>query len=114
MPCLGKITKSQGKQAYEITSTGLEIIGDCPGDTYPLAKKRHTLEYLRSIAHLRSRTNTHAAISRVRSTLSQCIHQFFSKEGFLFVQTPIITASVSFIYYFICCYLIYIHMIYIT
>lgn len=90
---IGKITKSQGKQAYEITSTGLEIIGDCPGDTYPLAKKRHTLEYLRTIAHLRSRTNTHAAISRVRSTLSQCIHEFFSKEGFLFVQTPIITAS---------------------
>lgn len=90
----GSIKKSQGgKQAYEISASSLDIIGGCPGETYPLAKKRHTLEYLRSIAHLRSRTNTHAAISRVRSTLAQRIHEFFQKEGFIFVQTPIITAS---------------------
>jgi len=90
----GSIKKSQGgKQAYEISASSLDIIGGCPGETYPLAKKRHTLEYLRSIAHLRSRTNTHAAISRVRSTLAQRIHEFFQEEGFIFVQTPIITAS---------------------
>ena len=97
----GSIKKSQGgKQAYEISASSLDIIGGCPGETYPLAKKRHTLEYLRSIAHLRSRTNTHAAISRVRSTLAQRIHEFFQEEGFIFVQTPIITASVS-------CFMVY-------
>lgn len=93
MTVTGMIKKSQGKQAFEVSASNLEIIGECPGETYPLAKKRHSLEYLRTIAHLRSRTNTHAAISRVRSTLAQRIHEFFSNEGFTFVQTPIITAS---------------------
>jgi len=91
----GRITKSQGKvQALEITTSQLDILGSCPGDTYPLAKKRHTLEYLRTIAHLRPRTNTHAAIARVRSVLAGGMHEFFQSQGFVYVQTPIITASV--------------------
>lgn len=68
-------------------------MGTCPGETYPLAKKRHSLEYLRTIAHLRPRTNTIAAVSRVRSTLAGAIHAYFQSSGFLYVQTPLITAS---------------------
>lgn len=90
----GIIVKSQGgKQSVELSATSLRIVGDCPGDTYPLAKKRHSLEYLRTIAHLRPRTNTIAAVSRVRSTLAQSVHAFFQEEGFNYVQTPLITAS---------------------
>lgn len=68
-------------------------MGTCPGDTYPLAKKRHSLEYLRTIAHLRPRTNTIAAVSRIRSTLAGAIHAYFQSSGFQYVQTPLITAS---------------------
>jgi asparaginyl-tRNA synthetase len=90
----GKIVESQGgKQIVEVSGTYMRIVGECPGDTYPLAKKRHSLEYLRSIAHLRTRTNTLAAVARVRSTLAGAIHQFFQDQGFLYVQTPLITAS---------------------
>merc|ERR1711966_186532 len=72
---------------------GLRIIGTCPSDTYPLAKKRHSLEYLRTLAHLRPRTNTIAAVARVRPTLAGAIHAFFQEEGFRYLQTPLITAS---------------------
>ena len=89
----GTIVKSQGKQPVELSSTNMRIVGKCPGDTYPLAKKRHSLEYLRTIAHLRPRTNTVAAVARVRSTLAGAIHQFFQDVGFVYVQTPLITAS---------------------
>ena len=82
-----------GKQAVELSATKLRVIGDCPGDTYPLAKKRHSLEFLRTIAHLRPRTNTIAAVARVRSQLAGAIHSFFQKSGFVYVQTPLITAS---------------------
>lgn len=71
----------------------MRVVGECPGDTYPLAKKRHSLEYLRTIAHLRPRTNTIAAVARVRSQLAGAIHAFFQKSGFVYVQTPLITAS---------------------
>lgn len=74
-------------------SSSLRIVGECPGETYPLAKKRHSLEYLRTIAHLRPRTNTVAAVARVRSTLAGAIHEFFQNSGFVYVQTPLITAS---------------------
>jgi len=90
----GPLVKSQGgKQAVELAGTSLKIIGDCPGDTYPLAKKRHSLEYLRTIAHLRPRTNTVAAVARVRSVLAGAVHSFFQQSGFVYVQTPLITAS---------------------
>ena len=77
----------------ELSATSLRIVGTCPGETYPLAKKRHSLEYLRTLAHLRPRTNTIAAVSRVRSTLAGSIHAFFQEQGFNYVQTPLITAS---------------------
>lgn len=89
----GKIVESKGKQAFELSSNNLRIVGECPSDTYPLAKKRHSLEYLRTIAHLRPRTNTVAAVARVRSTLAGAIHRFFQDSGFVYVQTPLITAS---------------------
>lgn len=90
---VGRIIESQGKQKYEVQSSSLRIVGECPGETYPLAKKRHSLEYLRTLAHLRPRTNTIAAVARVRSTLAGSIHQFFQDTGFVYVQTPLITAS---------------------
>lgn len=90
----GPLVDSQGgKQAVELAATKLRVVGECPGDTYPLAKKRHSLEYLRTLAHLRPRTNTIAAIARVRSHLAGAIHAFFQQSGFLYVQTPLITAS---------------------
>ena len=90
----GPLVRSQGgKQAVEVAATKLKVVGDCPGDTYPLAKKRHSLEYLRTLAHLRPRTNTIAAVARVRSQLAGAIHEFFQKSGFVYVQTPLITAS---------------------
>lgn len=90
----GPLVKSQGgNQAVEVSATKLKVVGDCPGDTYPLAKKRHSLEYLRTIAHLRPRTNTIAAVARVRSQLAGAIHSFFQETGFVYVQTPLITAS---------------------
>ncbi len=79
-------------QKYELHSTSIEIIGnaDC---SYPLQKKRHTFEYLRTIAHLRPRTNTFGAIFRLRSRLAQAVHRFFAEQNFLYVHTPIITAG---------------------
>jgi len=91
---VGQIVKSQGgKQSTELSAKSLRVVGACPGDTYPLAKKRHSLEYLRTIAHLRPRTNTVAAVARVRSKLAGAIHSYFQTSGFVYVQTPLITAS---------------------
>ncbi|RQW76950.1 MAG: asparagine--tRNA ligase, partial [Geobacter sp.] len=79
-------------QKYELQAEEINIIG--PADeTYPLQKKRHTFEYLRTIAHLRPRSNTFGAVFRVRSSLAQAIHRFFAERDFLYVQTPIITTS---------------------
>tara|TARA_B110001452_G_scaffold64498_1_gene51220 strand:+ start:1423 stop:2199 length:777 start_codon:yes stop_codon:yes gene_type:complete len=90
----GEVVASPAKeQAFEVKATSLELVGSCPSDGYPLQKKRHTLEFLRGIAHLRARTNTLAAAARVRSTLAQATHEFFAGEGFRYVQTPILTAS---------------------
>ena len=82
----------QARQPFEVRAAEVEIVGGCPG-TYPLQKKRHSMEYLRSIAHLRPRTNTFSAVFRVRSVLAQAIHRFFADRGFVYVHTPIITAS---------------------
>jgi asparaginyl-tRNA synthetase len=81
-----------GGQQWEVQATNIEIISVAP-ETFPLQKKRHTDEYLRSIAHLRPRTNKYGAIFRIRSELSWAVHQFFRKRGFRYVHTPIITGS---------------------
>jgi asparaginyl-tRNA synthetase len=91
----GKLVKSQGKgQAFEIQADEVKVVGwvDDP-DTYPIQPKQHSFEYLREVAHLRSRTNTFGAIARVRHTLSMAIHRFFHEHGFFWIHTPIITTS---------------------
>jgi len=91
----GTLVASQGKgQDREIQARHVEVVGwvEDP-ETYPIAKKRHSFEYLRTVAHLRPRTNTFGAVSRVRHAIAQAVHQFFDEEGFLWVNTPIITAS---------------------
>ncbi len=79
-------------QAWELQASRVELIGDAD-ETYPLQKKRHSFEYLRSIAHLRPRSNTFGAVFRMRSQLSFAVHKFFQERGFVYVQTPIITAN---------------------
>ena len=82
----------QAKQPFEIHAEKIELEGASTPD-YPLQKKRHTLEYLRSIAHLRPRTNTLSAVFRVRSVAAFAIHRFFNERGFVYAHTPLITAS---------------------
>lgn len=82
----------QAKQPFEIKATEITVEGASTPE-YPLQKKRHTLEYLRTIAHLRARTNTFSAVFRVRSLLAHAIHKFFQENGFVYVHTPIITGS---------------------
>ena len=90
----GKLIPSLGKgQSVELKAETLEILGDSHADKYPLQPKKHSLEFLREIAHLRFRTNTFASIFRVRHTLAFAIHKFFNEKGFLYLHTPIITAS---------------------
>lgn len=79
-------------QSVELKAKEVAIEGSCPSD-YPLQKKRHSFEYLRTIAHLRPRTNTFSAVFRLRSVLAYAIHQYFQEKGFVYVHTPIITAS---------------------
>ena len=90
----GKLVSSPAAgQSVELSGATLEIIGAAPADEYPLQKKRHSFEFLREIAHLRARTNTFAAVARVRSRLSFAVHEFFQRRGFNYVHTPIVTAS---------------------
>ena len=79
-------------QPFEIRAEAIVLEGSCPSD-YPLQKKRHTLEYLRTIQHLRPRTNTFQATFRVRSVVAAAIHEFFQQNGFVYVHTPLITGS---------------------
>ena len=91
----GKLVASQGKgQTVEIQADAVQVVGmvDDP-DSYPISPKHHTFEYLRDVAHLRSRTNTFGAVTRVRHALSMAIHRFFHEHGFFWVHTPIITTS---------------------
>ena len=91
----GEVVESPGKgQAYELQVTSVEVAGwvEDP-DTYPMAAKRHSIEHLRELAHLRPRTNIIGAVARVRNSLSQAIHRFYHEEGFIWVSTPLITAS---------------------
>lgn len=90
----GKLVPSPGKnQALELKAHEITLYGLCPAATYPLQKKRHSFEFLRTIAHLRPRTNTQGAVLRVRSALAFATHLFFQQRGFQYVQTPIITGS---------------------
>ncbi len=91
---VGKVVESPGgKQHVEIQASQLEIIGTCDPESYPLQKKRHSFEFLRSIAHLRPRTNTMGAVMRVRNALAFATHRFFQSRGFCYIHTPIITLS---------------------
>ncbi len=90
----GVLVASQGKgQTVELKATSIEIIGDSDAEKYPLQPKKHSLEFLREIAHLRFRTNTFGAVFRVRNSLAFAIHKFFNEKGFLYIHTPIITSS---------------------
>ena len=91
----GKLVASQGKgQDREIHAIKIEVLGwvDDP-ESYPIAKKKHSFEFLRTVAHLRPRTNTFGAITRIRNRLAQSVHRFFDESGFYWVNTPIITSS---------------------
>ncbi|HZJ63261.1 MAG TPA: asparagine--tRNA ligase, partial [Kofleriaceae bacterium] len=91
----GELVASQGKgQTVELRAETVEVVGwvDDP-DHYPMQPKRHTMEYLREVAHLRPRTNVIGAVTRVRHTLAQAVHRFFHEHGFFWIHTPIITAS---------------------
>jgi asparaginyl-tRNA synthetase len=90
----GELVESPGKgQTVELRAVSIEVIGTCDPESYPLQKKRHSFEFLRSIAHLRSRTNTIGAVARIRNALAFATHKFFQERGFLYVHTPIITGS---------------------
>ena len=91
---IGTLVESPGKgQKYEIHAKSIEVVGESDPDTYPLQKKRHTVEFLRDIAHLRPRTNTFGAMARIRNALAYAIHGFFQDKGFLFLQAHMITTS---------------------
>jgi asparaginyl-tRNA synthetase len=91
---VGKLVASLGKgQKVEVKAKEIEILGDSDPEKYPLQPKKHSLEFLREIAHLRFRTNTFGAIFRVRNSLSFAVHTFFQERGFVYLHTPIITAS---------------------
>ena len=81
-----------GNQKVELQVSSLTLVGTCPND-YPLQKKRHTVEFLRDQAYLRPRTNLFGAVTRVRNTMAFAVHQFFQENGFVYVNTPLITAS---------------------
>lgn len=90
---IGKfVVTPDARQPFEIQATEITVEGNCDA-SYPLQKKRHSFEYLREIGHLRPRTNTFEAVFRVRSALAMAIHQFFQDQGFVYVNTPLITGS---------------------
>jgi asparaginyl-tRNA synthetase len=90
----GTLVPSLGKgQKVELKADVVEVLGECDAEKYPLQPKKHSLEFLREIAHLRFRTNTFGAVFRVRHSLAFAVHQFFNDKGFVYMHTPIITAS---------------------
>ncbi|MBO9199811.1 MULTISPECIES: asparagine--tRNA ligase [Niastella] len=90
----GKAVPSLGKgQKMDINATSLEILGDSDAEKFPLQPKKHSLEFLREIAHLRFRTNTFGSVFRVRHALAFAVHKFFNEKGFVYMHTPIVTAS---------------------
>ena len=91
---IGKLVASQGSgQNIEIEASKIEVLGEAHPDEFPLQPKKHSLEFLREIAHLRFRTNTFGAVSRIRHAMIFAIHEYFNSEGFYNIHTPIITAS---------------------
>lgn len=90
----GELVESQGKgQRVEIQVSSIEILGDSDPEEYPIQPKKHTFEFLRENAHLRTRTNTFSAVMRLRSSLSFAIHKYFNENGFYYMHTPIVTGS---------------------
>ncbi|MCX7551615.1 asparagine--tRNA ligase [Xanthomarina sp. F2636L] len=90
----GSLTESQGKgQSVEIQVKSIEILGDSDAESFPIQPKKHSFEFLRENAHLRTRTNTFSAVMRLRSSLSFAIHKYFNENGFYYMHTPIITGS---------------------
>ena len=90
----GVIEPSLGKgQKMDLKASSIEVLGDSDAEKYPLQPKKHSLEFLREIAHLRFRTNTFGSVFRVRHALAFAVHQFFNERGFVYMHTPIITAS---------------------
>src|SRR5690242_1008040 len=90
----GKVVASLGKgQKMDLVASDIEILGDSDAEIYPLQPKKHSLEFLREIAHLRFRTNTFGSVFRVRHSLAFAIHKFFNDKGFVYMHTPVITAS---------------------
>ncbi|HCX23823.1 MAG TPA: asparagine--tRNA ligase, partial [Cytophagales bacterium] len=90
----GKVVESQGAgQTCELVAESIEVFGEADPDKYPLQPKKHSLEFLREIAHLRPRTNTFSAVMRVRHALAFAVHKFFNDKGFFYINTPIITSS---------------------
>ena len=90
----GELVESQGKgQKVEIKVTSIDILGDSDPEEYPIQPKKHTFEFLRENAHLRTRTNTFSAVMRLRSSLSFAVHKYFNDNGFYYMHTPIITGS---------------------
>jgi asparaginyl-tRNA synthetase len=91
---VGTVVASPNKgQATEVQAESIRVFGRADPETYKLQKKGHTMEFLREIAHLRPRTNTFGAMARIRNCVSRSVHEFFQEQGFLYVNTPIITAS---------------------
>ena len=86
------VATPQAKQPFEIQAAQVTVEGSSSAD-YPLQKKRHSFEYLRTISHLRPRTNTFQAVFRIRSLVAYAIHQYFQEKGFVYVNTPLITGS---------------------
>ena len=93
MRVAGRLAESPGKgQRFEIQAGAVEVVGHADDD-YPLQKKRHSFEFLRTLGHLRMRTNTFGAVMRVRNAATQAIHGFFQERGFIHLHSPIITLS---------------------
>ncbi len=89
---VGTVVKALQGEGVEINAESIEVLGECPLD-YPLQKKRHTLEFLRTMPHLRGRTNTFNAVLRVRSVMAASLHEYFQSRNFVYVNTPLITGS---------------------
>jgi asparaginyl-tRNA synthetase len=90
----GNLTESQGQgQKVEVQATQIEIYGTADPEKYPLQPKRHSLEFLREIAHLRPRTRTFGAVLRIRHAMAYAVHTYFNSKGFFYLHTPIITGS---------------------
>ena len=88
----GTLLPSQGKQDYELKASKVVLLGDCPSD-YPIQPKRHTPEFLRSVAYLRPRTNLFQAVYKIRSIAAMAIHEYFQNNGYLYVHTPLLTTA---------------------